>query len=189
MVNNDTLYIMTNFKKGFASPAIIIVIVLAVAVGVFYFSQKTQTSKITTESSENQTDIVNNSSEDVRITKTTTPIQVSSQGIIVTSIKSNDLVKLPITVEGYLDGKGWAANEGEVGNVEVFDANGKSISNKEIVKTTTDWLTFPTYFKAIVGDRQKMSYIKTDSGFVKITSNGAKDGEQVKILNIPVRFK
>lgn len=179
---------MINTRNGLVIP-LIILIVLVITVGGYYVFYKTQITSAPTENSENQTDIVNNSSENINNTETTLPNQIGNQGIVVTSIKPNDLVQLPITVEGYLDGRGWVANEGEVGNVEIFDANGKSISNKEIVQTTTNWLTFPTYFKAIVGDRQMMSYITTNSGFVKITGNGAKDGEQVTSLSIPVRFR
>ncbi len=40
----------------------------------------------------------------------------------------------------------------------------------------------------MVGDREMMSYINTNTGYVKITSNGAKDGEQLKSITIPVRF-
>lgn len=116
------------------------------------------------------------------------PPSNSSVGIVVTSPQPNELVKLPITVTGYIIGNGWTANEGEVGNVEVFDANGKSISNKEVLKATTDWLKLPTSFQATVGDREMMAYLQTTTGVVKITSNGAKNGETSLTFSLPVRF-
>jgi hypothetical protein len=110
-------------------------------------------------------------------------------GIVITSFKPNDLIKLPLNVEGYSNGSGWAANEGEVGNVEVFDANGKSISNVAILRSITDWMKYPVYFKASVGDREMMSYIKTDTGTVKFSASEQKDGKSLKTVSIPVRFK
>ena len=110
-------------------------------------------------------------------------------GIVITSFKPNDLIKLPLNVEGYSNGSGWAANEGEVGNVEVFDANGKSISNVAILRSITDWMKYTVYFKASVGDREMMSYIKTDTGTVKFSTSEQKDGKSLKTVSIPVRFK
>lgn len=110
-------------------------------------------------------------------------------GIVITSFKPNDLIKLPLNVEGYSNGNGWAANEGEVGNVEVFDANGKSISNVAVLRSITDWMKYPVYFKASVGDREMMSYIKTDTGTVKFSTSEQKDGKSLKTVSIPVRFK
>jgi len=115
--------------------------------------------------------------------------QDTNVGIVVSSPKPNEIVKLPITVRGTINGNGWGANEGEVGWVEVFDANGKSISNTEILMATTDWLKLPTSFEAIVGDRQMMSYITTDTGYLKLTSKTEKDNEVSKTFTVPIRFK
>lgn len=131
--------------------------------------------------------------------KATTPVKDSMPtiskkenyigGIVITSFKPNDLIKLPLNVEGYLTGNGWAANEGEIGNVEVFDANGKSISNVAILRSITDWMKYPVYFKASVGDREMMSYIKTETGIVKLSTSEQKDGKSLRTVSIPVRFK
>lgn len=115
-------------------------------------------------------------------------LPAASAGIVVTSVKPNDLVTLPLSIEGYLDGKGWTANEGEIGTVQIFDGNGKSVSSQEIIRTTSDWLKFPTYFSATAGDRQMMSEIKTGTGTVVIIGNGAKEGETLKSFSIPIRF-
>ena len=164
--------IMKTHQKGSAKIIIIVAVILLIGIGYFVYSKKN-----------------NQSPANSLPTETPTFTDTTSTGIIITSIKPNYLVKLPVTLEGYLDGKGWTANEGEIGIVEIFGSNGRSISNKEIIRTTTDWLIFPTYFKAVVGDRQMMSYVETDSGIVKITSNSQKDGKQPKSLSIPVRFK
>jgi len=110
-------------------------------------------------------------------------------GIIITSPKPNELVKLPISVKGYLTGSGgWFSNEGESGSVQVFDANGKAVSNLEVLKATTNWLVFPTNFEAMVGDRQKMSFLETDTGVLRFRSTGAKDGDVIQTFEVPVKF-
>ena len=130
---------------------------------------------------------------------TTTPVKSDTQvpsylnnyigGIVITSFKPNELIKLPLNVEGYSTGNGWLVSEGELGSVEVFDANGKSISNAVVLRSTTDWMKYPVYFKASVGDREMMSYIKTDTGIVKFSGSEQKDGKSVKTISVPVRFK
>lgn len=119
---------------------------------------------------------------------TNTP-EVTDVGITVTSPQSNDLVTLPITVSGSISGNGWFANEGEVGLVEVFDANDKSISNVGILKATSNWLELPTSFEATVGDREMMSYLETDAGYIKLTNKRDREGDPAKELIVPVRFK
>ncbi|MFZ2167291.1 MAG: Ser-Thr-rich GPI-anchored membrane family protein [Minisyncoccia bacterium] len=110
-------------------------------------------------------------------------------GIIVNSPKPNDLVTLPITVQGQINGNGWAANEGETGLVQVFDANGKAISSVAILTATTDWLTLPTPFQATVGDRQVMSSITTNTGYLKFTSKAEKNGQIPLTFIVPIKFK
>jgi hypothetical protein len=180
---------MKNSQKGFVIPIIIaIVAVLIVGSGVYiYTNNKVEAPNPLIVCTMDAMQCLDGSYVG-RSGPSCEFVCPESKGIIVTSTKSNDLVKLPITIEGYLDGNGWAANEGEVGTVEVFDSTGKSISSREVIRTTTDWLKFPTYFSAMVGDRQMMGYINTDTGYVKITSNSAKDGEQLKSLTIPIGF-
>lgn len=110
-------------------------------------------------------------------------------GIVVTSPKPNELVKLPITVHGQINGNGWIANEGETGLVQVFDANGKAISSVAILTATTDWLKLPTSFQTMVGDRQMMSYITTPTGYLKFTSKEEQNGQTQLTFIVPIRFK
>ena len=160
---------MKNTQKGFITAAAIVLGVLILGGGAYYYS-RTQ-APLEEE--------VSNSTNDV----------VSEKGITVTSPTPNELVKLPITVSGSVNGNGWFANESVVGTAEIFDANGKSISNKEILKATTDWLILPTQFSAVVGDREMMAYIQTDTGVVRIKNQGAKDGDATQTVEIPVRFR
>lgn len=109
--------------------------------------------------------------------------------IVVESPKPNEVVNLPIAVTGYIGGGKWYANEGEAGSVQVFDANGKAVSQKAPLRATGDWRKLPTYFSAQVGDRQMMSSLETDSGFLVLSSMGAKDGDVSQEFRVPVRFK
>lgn len=162
----------------------LVVVILIIASSVFVFKKgevKKESVNVDVNNAINTENTVN------------TPVSSSSNyyigGIVITSFKPNDLIKLPLNVEGYSNGNGWAANEGEVGNVEIFDANGKSISNVAVLRSITDWMKYPVYFKASVGDREMMSYIKTDTGTVRFSTSEQKDGKSVKTVSIPVRFK
>ncbi|MFC1595206.1 hypothetical protein ACFL3E_02140 [Patescibacteria group bacterium] len=110
-------------------------------------------------------------------------------GISVDMPQQDSLVKLPIIVKGTINGNGWFANEGETGFVQVYDANNKSISNSEILKATTDWLQLPTSFEAMVGDREMMSYIETDTGYLKFTNKRERDSDVVKEFIVSVKFE
>ena len=171
---------MKNTQKGFITAAAIVLGVLILGGGAYYYSrtQAPLEEEVSNVDVKNEGD-VSDSTNDV----------VSEKGITVTSPTPNELVKFPITVSGSVNGNGWLANESEAGVVEVFDANGKSISNKEILKATTDWLILPTQFSAMVGDREMMAYIQTDTGIVRIKNQGAKDGDATQTVEIPVRFR
>ncbi len=185
---------MENTKKGAVAPLILVIIaVAAIGGGTYYFKNK---PSIVSEQKTEEAALGNNIVEDQSILSPKENVNSeiytesqSTRGIVITSFKANDLVALPITVKGYLDGNGWAANEGEIGFVEVFDGNGKAIVGREVIRTTSNWLQFPTYFEVVVGDREQMSYLETDMGIVKITGNGAKDGDKLKTITIPIRFK
>lgn len=170
---------MKNFKEGTIIPFIGVIVALLVVGGAYYYAKSDKASApedsvATTTGSEGS--------------KADAEVKIQA-GITVTSPQPNEIVKLPITVRGSINGKGWFANEGEVGTAQVFDANGKSVSNVEILAATTDWLKLPTSFQAVVGDREMMAYLKTDTGVVRITSTGAKDGDTTSVIEIPVRFK
>ncbi|MFA6458808.1 MAG: peptidoglycan-binding domain-containing protein [Candidatus Paceibacterota bacterium] len=115
-------------------------------------------------------------------------LQVSS-GITVTLPQPNDTVTLPITVGGYVNGNGWSIFEGEVGSAQVFDSAGNPISAvSNLAVSSGSSLKLPAYFQGSVGDRQYMSYINTNTGYIKITSTGAKDGTVLKTVTVPVKF-
>lgn len=107
---------------------------------------------------------------------------------------ANDLafivVQLPITVKGFIPScSSWRVNEGEAGTIQVFDANDKAVSNKEIVRVSSDWMKRPALFEVVVGDREMMSHLATDTGYVLLTSRSDMDGEVSQTFKLPVRFQ
>lgn len=160
---------MKNVQKGFIARALLVFLaILVISAGVFYYF------------------MLNNQIKDPELLGNPATYLA---GIAVSSPKANELVKLPITVQGMINGRGWSANEGEAGSVEVFDSEGRAISSRAVLKTTTDWRNLPTSFEAMVGDRQMMSNIMTDAGYLKFTSSAEKDGQIPQTLIVPVRFK
>ena len=97
-------------------------------------------------------------------------------GIVIEQPTINEDVQLPITIKGYLSGVGvgWSAFEGVAGSVQVFDANNKAISNIEQLKATTDWMKPVVHFEATVGDREMMSHLTTQTGFLVFKNENAK---------------
>jgi hypothetical protein len=113
----------------------------------------------------------------------------TNENITVLNPKPNTLVTLPIAVSGYIRGNGWSANEGEAGTVQLFDANNTPVSTIAILTTTSDWLKLPTDFEATVGDREMVSHLETDTGYLLFKSTGAKDGDVVLTYRVPVTFR
>lgn len=116
-------------------------------------------------------------------------IENLNAGLVIDEPLPNQVVVFPVAVRGVIHGDGWYANEGEVGHVEIYDANDKSISNATILKATSDWLTLPTTFESMVGDRQMMNYIETDTGYLKFTNQRVREGDVEKEFIVPVQFR
>jgi hypothetical protein len=178
---------MKTTQKGFIAPLILIIIAIVIlGGGAYVYTQQKQANPLATEN----VTLPQATSTAPTTNQTTSPAQTNDvAGIAVTSPKPNELVKLPITVQGQINGNGWVANEGETGWVQVFDANGKAISSVAILTATTDWLKLPTSFQTMVGDRQMMSYIQTDTGYLKFMSKAEKNSETSKTFMVQVRFK
>ena len=135
-------------------------------------------------------EVVNQTATPITPVDTSSRIMPSSNAdLVLESHGINDLVMLPVTVRGYVNGMGWAGNEGELGTLQVFDGNMLEVSEVGILRATSDWLILPTYFSVTVGDRQMMSELQTSNGFFKFTSKAEKDGEESIGVLIPIRFR
>ena len=113
-------------------------------------------------------------------------------GIVLTSIKSGDTVQFPIVVEGYLEGKipgkSWYAHEGEIGSMVLINVNDEKLSNRVIIRTTSDPMVFPTYFIGTLNESDLLKPLETKTALIKIISNTQDDREVVKILKVPVNI-
>lgn len=114
----------------------------------------------------------------------------SEWGIVLTSIKSGDAVNFPIVVEGYLEGKvpgkSWYAHEGEIGSMLLINDKDEKLSNRVIIRTTSDPMVFPTYFVGTLNESDLLKPLETKSAILKIASNEQDDRAVVKILKVPV---
>ncbi len=111
-------------------------------------------------------------------------------GLYVYEPVMNQEVRLPITVTGNIDGGGgWTAFEGVAGSVQVFDANGKAVSERTPLQATTDWMQPKVYFEAMVGDRQTMSNLNTQTGYLLFRNDNPKgDPSEDKEFRLPIKF-
>lgn len=115
-------------------------------------------------------------------------VESLDERIIVTNIAPNEKITLPIQVVGFVNGNGWYGNEGEVGTVQIFDAEDSPVSNVTILRATTNWLELPTNFEALVGDREMMNHVKTDTGYLLFISNSTQGGETSMKHILPIVF-
>ncbi len=148
-------------QKGFISLWLIGALVIALSIGgYFVLSKKSKTPLITSE----------------------------VQGIVIEEPTANQEVKLPITVKGYINGNGWTAFEGVAGSVQVYDANNKVISDRQPLQAVGDWMQTVVHFETMVGDRQVMSNLDTQTGYLLLRSEEEKDESNVKEFRVPIRF-
>ncbi len=110
-------------------------------------------------------------------------------GISISNLKDGQVVTFPLNIVGSINGNGWAGDEGEAGSVQVFDNNGKAISEVSVLKITTDTLKLPAQFSVTVGDKKMMDNITTAGGVMIFRSAAEKDGQIVNEYKIPIKFK
>jgi len=118
---------------------------------------------------------------------------MQENGLTITSPVPEESVLLPVTVVGYVhDAKKWGIFEGEAGVVEVYGMqNGeeKRLGQRLLRLSNVAYDDEPPfYFEAIVGDRQWISNIDKKDGYLLFKENGAKDGEQIDTVTMPVVF-
>lgn len=111
-------------------------------------------------------------------------------GIVITSIDSKSL---PVFIKGYVsDNIKWTIFEGEAGVIKLFGTiDGKE---KEIAISPITILDFnyekkpPFYFDFSIGDRQYVSSLDNNTGYLLLTEAGAKDGEFLNSVKVPIEF-
>ncbi len=67
--------------------------------------------------------------------------------IVIISPFREQVINSPLNITGYVNGKEWAAYEGQAGNIELMDSQGKIIATGILI-AKTEWTKFPVYFEA-----------------------------------------
>ena len=114
-------------------------------------------------------------------------------GIQISNIKDMYFGKLPINIKGSVtDNKKWRIFEGNAGVVEVYGTvNGveKKIAESPISLSDFDYDKKPPfYFDIYVGDRQYISEIEKEEGYMIIKESGVKDADVIDNIIIPIKF-
>lgn len=196
-----------NTQKGFISALLILVGLVLIGGGVYFYKTKSglnneepvreneiqNASSTNTVVKENIQDkaTFNSQEEQTKTREKTNGVYdyKEEKGILFVLEKeypNPDKYKLPITVSGYLSENGkWRMFEGEAGVVEIYAfVNGveKKIASSPMSVNTEG------YFDLTVGDRQWMSSLDNQSGYVLIKEAGAKDTDSIDSVKVPIVF-
>ncbi len=196
-----------NTQKGFISVLLILVGLVVIGGGVYFYKTKSglnneepireneiqNASSTNTVVKENIQDkaTFNSQEEQTNTREKTNGVYDYKQekGILFVLEKeypNPEKYKLPITVTGYLSENGkWRIFEGEAGVVEIYGfVNGveKKIASSPISVNTEG------HFDLIVGDREWMSSLDSQNGYVLIKEAGAKDTDSTDSVKVPIVF-
>ena len=160
---------MKNSQKGFIVPVLLaIIILLIVSVGVYIYETK---------------------KAEAPVVDTGTPQTAQVKGITIEQPLINQEIQLPVTVKGYINGNGWSAFEGVAGSVQVFDANGKAITERTPLQATTDWMQPVVHFEITIGDANMMNNLATQTGVLVFKNENTKgDPANDKEFRLPIKF-
>lgn len=114
-------------------------------------------------------------------------------GITITFPPADYLTKPPVNVKGYVnDVKKWTVFESNAGSAELYGIyNGveTKIGSAPIPLLDFDYDKEPPfYFDILVGDRQWISELDNEYGYVLIKEDGVKDGVITDEIRIPIKF-
>jgi|GEM_PF-6589536 len=111
------------------------------------------------------------------------------QGLAIEQPTINQEVKLPLTIKGEINGNGWTAFEGVVGSVQLFDENGKEITERTPLQATEDWMQTVVHFETTIGDAGTMKKISTQTGVLVFKNENTKgDSADDKEFRLPIKF-
>ncbi len=105
--------------------------------------------------------------------------------IEVFSPKPNEVVSSPLKITGVVRGNGWNGFEGQVGGVELLDANGAVLAQGPLT-AITEWTQLPTNFETTL--IFPAPAIATGS-LVFHNENASGDPAKDKTVIVPVKFK
>lgn len=104
-------------------------------------------------------------------------------GIKVFSPLPYQKVSFPLEVSGYVNGCSWVPFEGQVGTIELRDAN-SAISQLIILPVDGDTYTLPAYFKVKINPQTN----PTSNNGVIIFHNDDPSGNNPETFQLPITF-
>lgn len=116
---------------------------------------------------------------------TLTPSPSLGVGIVVTSLQPNDVISSPLKIDGYVNGGGWIAFEGQVGTVNLLDANGRMISSS-ILAVPGEWMKNPPInFETMMMFEKPQTEI---GSLIFKSENPSGNPDNNKEYTLPIRF-
>ncbi len=199
-----------NTQKGLATILLIFLVVVFVGSG-FYFLKtkpvKNNTESVLTKEVQNASSTNNFEKDNARDKSSFNSRQEQSEsrekangvydykvekGILFVLDKEDpntDKYKLPITISGHLSENGkWRIFEGEAGVVEIYGLHNGIEGLEFKIATTPIVINDEGVFNLIVGDRQWMSNLYNENGFILIQEPGAMDPGDIDSIKIPIVF-
>ncbi|HRU20861.1 MAG TPA: DUF3298 domain-containing protein [Candidatus Paceibacterota bacterium] len=106
-------------------------------------------------------------------------------GLILDSLKENDIISSPLIITGSVAGQGWTGYEGQTGRVDLLDEAGNLLASSSL-SALTNWMELPIKFSATL-----TFIIPKDSSrgrLVFYNENPSDKEENNKVFTLPIIF-
>lgn len=114
-------------------------------------------------------------------------VGVSSEGgLILDSLKENNIVSSPLVVTGSVTGQGWTAFEGQTGRVDLLDSSGNLLASSSL-SALTNWMELPVKFSATLTFIAPKN--SANGQLVFYNENPSGQAEKDRIFTLPILFK
>lgn len=110
---------------------------------------------------------------------------ISEPGISFDNLKINQEISSPIEIAGRVNGNGWVGFEGQVGSVELLDADNQSLTMVPLL-ATTDWTSPSVDFKASL---EFVSSNNQNGTLVFRNENPSGLAQKDKTFSVPIKIK
>lgn len=200
-----------NIQRGFSGLVGLLLLIILAGGGLFFYTEKfskempeadivsTSTQKeVAKENTVQDKGSFNSQEEQIKArTETLKNSYFEEKGlsfVLKSEYPDSQKYKLPITIKGAVtDETKWGVFEGEAGVVEIYGiVNGadKKIASTPIILPNFNYGTNRTDFNfdLIVGDRQWMSSLDNENGYLLFKEAGAKDDEKIDYIKVPILF-
>lgn len=185
----------------------VIICLLIIVLGIFYFSRREDALTITESSTQTQVETETSTASTLTegslpadaevgvVTATTT----APCGLVIDSPAANDAVTFPITVRGHIDnskaadGCRWIVFEAQAGSAQLYiDNAGLSWDpvGKPVTIEVPDWAPTNTKFTTVINYNNKGVGVKSGTKFkIRFQEEDPSGLKQVQIIDLPVELK